>query len=214
MQPSNSDQLPQVNNWQPDPAGKRRKIILIGLGIFAALMLVLVIAAALLGGDNKKTGSNKFITSSAQTSVEMADYDKQALSLRYPKSLNLFTDEPLDGGLGWFLSFSPAEGSENYDISILVSTAEPEYQSGEEAVTELLDDGLSVNNIQTTDVIVAGTQGKKTATEFVKDDQAYLIVYSTAHVGDKYVEFTAIYDKKLVDVTDSLDVLLGSIKLK
>jgi hypothetical protein len=224
MQPQNT-QLPPIQPGGPSPWGygdlpsvdpgsnRRKKILIVACAILGALVLLAIIAIV-AGNSTSKRGSGDYVMSSAQTSVELIDHDNQVFTMRFPKGLNVLTSEALEEDrIGWFLNLQQSAENSDYDVSVVVSNAAPEYTNGEEAVNELVDEG-DLTNIRTSDVIMAGTNSKKTTADFTKDEQVYTITYSYAQVGERHIEFTAIYDKKRAEITDSLDVILGSIKLK
>lgn len=175
--------------------------------------MLLAVIASIVGGGSKKAGGGDYINSTAQTTVELADYDKEVFSMRYPKTLSILTDEALDDQAGWYLSLQQTAESSDYEVSVLLSAVAPEYINGEEAVNELVDEG-DLTNVQTSDVVMAGVRTQRTTAEYTVDEQQYYIVYAHAQVGDQHIEFTANYDKKRVEITDSMDAVLGSIKLK
>lgn len=228
MQPDNQNPQ-QQNNWSPqspspysfadlppvDPRAKRRKKLLIIVGISLGVLLVLAVISALVGGGGGSSSPMQSASSTAQTKVELTNYDRQGFSFNYPKSLNVLAEEALEDRTGWFVSLKPSETDDSYDVSLVSSDVEPEYATGEEAVVEIMGESVSLQNIQTSDVVIAGVKSKKTTATFNKDEATYVIVYAYAHPDDtRHLEVTAVYDQKLTDITGSLDVLLGSIKLK
>lgn len=223
MQPQNPNQQSADPNpysfasFTPAPpeGSHRRKKLYLMAGISLGILLLLGLIAAMSGDKKTATSVMERAASNAQTSVEMADYDQQGFSLKYPKGLNVLTSEALEDQPGWFLDFRPSENEASYSVSLLSSNVESEYESGEDAITELADDGVEPHNIQTSDVVVAGVKSKKTTASFTRDGVEYIMVYVYAHTDKQhYLEVTATYDKKLTNITDSFDVMLGSIKIK
>lgn len=198
------------------PGNTRKKILIIsGVGL-AVLMLIAALATVMTEDKSGSSGSldkSKFgpsVYSASTAEPEMVD--NAAFSLTYPKALQKTDDEVFEDQFGGLVSFIDGNDPSEYEIGVLVTDNESEYLSGEDAVVELVEE--EVSNVQTGDVTVAGTPGKISSGEFTRNKKKWAVVYSHTKVGEYYVEFTAIYNQEIEYITDSINALLGSIKLK
>ncbi len=196
-----------------DPRVKRRKILLITVGILMSLLVLIAIVATYTGNSGRNSVEQEYIEGPT-TDVALSDQDAPLFSIRYSSELEVLINEELTDEDGWFLGLAESEENSSYNINVRVSTNEPEFIDGEEAVFELTPTEGDPYNVDTSDVVTAGVRTKKTTGEYTQNDANYIVAYSVAKVGERYVEVTALYPKDNQTITKSFDAMLGSIRLK
>lgn len=188
----------------------RKLIIIASVSLF--ILVGLSVVSVLMAPASDEPAVN---LESSATTVELKDYQGSVLSFKYPANLRINLDEAVEEPKGYFVQL--AEDSENstYDIAVQTMQGDSPYQSGEEAVTELLELGLEAKNTVTTDVEMAGGVTKKTLAEYT--DAAGIekyVVYAAVKNGDVTVMATAMYPRDQSEITDSFNALIASIALK
>lgn len=219
VQPSNGGAWDFLNSGDPQPPKKesifkryKMLIIIAGSSIFL-LLLVAILAAASSTGS--KTANNDDYIAGPTTSVSTNTYDSEYFSMVYAQALKINIDESVVAPPGWFVQFAEEVEPSPYDIKIQIGNEPSIYESGEEAVSELLEPGVEPTNVVSSDITVAGVAAKKTVGEYTgtQGEERY-VVYTTAQVGSEYVIVSGTYPKANQEITDSFDAMVGSIKLK
>lgn len=210
-----------LNSNQPLPPPQKESIfkrykmlIIIAAGSLIFLVLVAILAAA-SPSKNSESGASGDYIAGPTTSVSTNTYDGQYFSMIYAQALRINIDESVVAPPGWFVQFAEEVEPSPYELSLQIGNEPSIYESGEEAVSELLDPGVEPTNIVTSDITVAGVSAKKTVGEYTgsQGEERY-VVYTTAQVGDEYVIVYGTYPKANQEITDSFDAMVGSIRLK
>jgi hypothetical protein len=203
---------------QPQPPQKKsffseyKKLIIVAVSAVIILVGLTVIASLSSSSDKSQNQQLK----AATTTVPMTNYNGQYFTLSYPSSLIINIDETLGEPEGWFLQFADSPENSTYTITVEASTEPSAYADGEQAVNEILyDDHITPTNVVTSDVVMAGTQAKKTVGEYTSStgEQRY-VIYATVQSGTRYITAKGTYPKSSQNITDSFDAMLGSIQLK
>ena len=233
MQPKNNNQYPwgvgddspssgqqELGNANYPPAGispglppvkqsffRRNKKISLIVGIALGVLLLVTVLAVVSGGNSKSK------LKSATTNVELAQYSKDVFSMQYAKSLKINNDDKTDDG--WLVTFADDPEISNYGLDVRITTSEPIFIDGNDALANQLEDDTETRESVTSDVVIAGKTGSKTVAKFTGiDDKEYYVVYAEVQIGSKFVELSGIYPVTSADIHNSLDAMLGSIKLK
>lgn len=193
-----------------DPRAKMRKRILLIAGVsLGFLVFIAVIASLSSSGSKTPKGTNVYVPG-PETQIEQSNYDSDVLTLKYPKSLSIAADDPLEEEYGRSLQLIGNDAN----VGIYISGNVPEYEDNDEAIIEVAPDGVELVNIKTTSALNAGQRSEKITAEYTDAEKEYVVFYSKGQVGERYVIASGTYLKESKDITDSLDAMLGSIKLK
>ncbi len=192
---------------QPSLFAKYKKLIL-----FMLVPMIIITILAAIYSFTKKDSSLPL----AQTNVATSQYDGQYFSMNYASSLRKDTDEKLeDGSNGWFLSFAE-EDYENtkYKIFVKVSDQPPNEEASQESLNQVVDEGIELSNITSSEVSLAGDTATKYVGEYTNDIATKNVFYVTTHKNGKYLTVSGEYNKDNSDISNSLDAMLDSVKLK
>lgn len=193
--------------------GRYKRLVI----IFVVAMVVLVGVAVMATLTTNKNGKSDNLPGST-TSVSMTNYDGKTFSMQYPQGLSIIADEEIDEeNSGWYLLImdDQSDSAAKYSIYVSVSKDDPFYIDDEDAINQEVDDGVSVSNFRSSEVVLAGNKTTKGEADYVgSEDQNYVTRYSQTKIGDKYI---SVFAYNLADdsrINDSFDAMLGSIRLK
>lgn len=220
---NNVPSIKQPGNWSPmnDPSynlpppkkslfGRYKKLIII-----AAVALILLIGVAVLAAVTSTKSDQSQNLSGATTSVKMTNYDGQKFSMQYPEIANKVADEASDAPDSWFLLLMDQSESPKYKISVLVSSDDPFYADDENAISELVDNGIKPSSFKSSDVVMAGNKTTKGEAEYTDNNgQNFYARYAHTKIGDKNISVFMYNTTDNTQLNDSFDATVGSIKLK
>lgn len=190
--------------------------MIIVASVALVMLVALGIAASLSPSQDQQAAQTAESTENPTTQVPMSEYEGQYMTVEYPSSLQINIDEAMNDPDGWFLHFAEDPDFVKYDIAVQAGDEQPAYDNGSIGLEAFLSEQDYVpNNVVTEGAVVAGVDSLKTTGEFTAaNGEEYYGLYASAEVNGKYVIITAAYPKSNEDITNSIDTLIASVRLK
>lgn len=190
----------------------RSKKTLTTYSIILGVLVVSAVAGAVTILNNSSTDNSSEASQAEQDPNALVNFDHKAFALSHPAGLKIFDQESFEDGFGGYVMFAESESSGQHSLEVLVSDTEPQFLNGEEAVAELV--GEDKTNINTRDVTIAGVPSKLVSADFTNEGREFVVAYSNAKVGERFVEFTAIYSKENQIITNNINTILSTLRIK